>query len=603
MSIDPPTAPPSASAPFRRALEVLAIAISVGIGAGWMHALELTVARHLQHQLVWFSRDFIWMSPIAYTLVLLPAALILAGAALVWRSSRVQDVSVFSLSCVAVFGVLLPYSQVARIAALVLAAGASLQFARVASAAPERWRLRFQRFALGGTALVALMALALPRWRERTANRAISALPASSTPAPPPNVLLIILDTVRAASMSLYGGPDSTTPRLEQWASDATVFDAAYAVAPWTLPSHASLFTGRYAGEVTADWKNPLDRSDSTLAELFRGRGYATGGFMANMHYTAWDSGLGRGFVTYLDYRRSWLQLIRSSAWTQTTLFDQLRAATSLGEAASAVLHPDLSIDIKHSFNRKTAREVTQQFLSWHAGIGQHPFFAVLNYFDAHQPYHAPPEFQRFANDSSGRARYHAAIAYLDASVDSVLQELRRRGALDNTVVVVTSDHGELFDEHGLSGHAHDLYRNVLHVPLLLRFPPSVPAGIRVSAAVSLRDVPATILGLTALAGASVPGRSLSGFWTNAAVGGSPALAEVTRAPNVDHTYPTSKGPMKALLDDSTHYIRNGDNTEELYRFRDDTSEASNLAASSNIPAALMRARVDSILGSRRRHQ
>ena len=594
---------PTSRAPRARALDVLAMAVTIGIAAGWIHMAELVVARHLQHELVWFSRDFVWMSPIAYTVLLVPGALVLAVLAILSPSPWVLRVAVFALSWFAAFGVLLPYSQIARIAALVLAAGVALQLARVVGAGPARWIVRFRRAALGGSLLVMLLALALPRWRDFAAQRATSSLPAPTAAAPPANVLLIILDTVRAASMSLYGAADSTTPHLEEWARDATVFDAAYSVAPWTLPSHASLFTGRYAGELTADWKSPLDRADSTLSELFGVRGYATGGFMANMHYTAWDSGLGRGFVTYLDYRRSWLQLIRSSAWTQTTLFDQLRAATSLGEAASAILHPDLSIDIKHSFNRKTAREVTQQFLSWHAGIGQHPFFAVLNYFDAHQPYHAPPEFQRFANDSSGRARYHAAIAYLDASVDSVLRELRRRGALDNTVVVVTSDHGELFDEHGLSGHAHDLYRNVLHVPLLLRFPPSVPAGIRVSAAVSLRDVPATILGLTALAGASVPGRSLSTFWTNAAVGGSPALAEVTKAPNVDNTYPTSKGPMKALLDDSTHYIRNGDNTEELYRFRDDTSEASNLAASSNIPAALMRARVDSILGSRRRHQ
>ena len=600
MPIDPAIIALAKRAPFLRALDVLAIAVTAGVAAGWVHMLELMFARHLQHELVWFSRDFIWMAPIAYTLVLLPAALILAVAAVMSRSTLVQAIGVFCLSCVAIFGVLLPYSQVARIASLVLAGGAAFQFARLASAAPEKWCLRFRRLALGGMILVALMALVLPRWHDGAANRAIKAVPVSTAPSPPANVLLIILDTVRAANLSLYGAPDSTTPRLDQWAQDATVFDAAYAVAPWTLPSHASLFTGRYAGEVTADWKTPLDRSDSTLAELFRVRGYATGGFMANMHYTAWDSGLDRGFATYEDYRRSWWQLLRSSAWTQTQLFDQLRSASSLGEAADAILHPDLSIDLKHTFDRKIAREVTGQFLDWQADIGQRPFFAVLNYFDAHQPYYAPREFQHFPRTQGDAARYDAAIAYLDGTLDSIFQELRQRNVLDNTVVIVTSDHGELFNEHGLSGHAHDLYRNVLHVPLFVRFPQAVPTGRRVLRTVSLRDLPATILDITSLSGASVPGHSLRSYWIDSAGIGSPVLAEVSRAPNVSNTYPTAKGPMQALFDDSTHYIRNGDGAEELYRYRDDAPETTNLAASSQVVSAPWRARVDSILLSRR---
>ncbi len=244
---------------------------------------------------------------------------------------------------------------------------------------------------------------------------------------------------------------------------------------------------------------------------------------------------------------------------------------------------------------------MSRQFLDWQAGIGQRPYFAVLNYFDAHQPYYAPRQFQHFPRDKSGSARYSAAIAYLDATLDSIFQELQRRNVLDNTVVIVTSDHGELFNEHGLSGHAHNLYRNVLHVPLLVRFPPGVPAGRRVLQTVSLRDVPATILELTSLAAASVPGRSLSGYWTDSARSGSAALAEVSQAPNVAITYPTAKGPMKALLDDSTHYIRNGDDAEELYRYRVDVLESTNLAASSNASATPWRARVDSILSTRRR--
>lgn len=588
-------------APLVRALDVIAVTLSAGIAAGWIHTLELVVARHLQHQLVWFSRDFVWMSPVAYTIVLLPLGLVLAVVAGLSSSRWVQTLAIFGCWCVALVGVLLPYSQVARIASLILGVGAAVQLARAAKARPTQWISGYRRFALLGSVLVLLMALILPRWRDFSARRAIDALPSSASAAPGTNVLLIILDTVRAASMSMYGASGSTTPQLEQWAQSATTFDAAYAVAPWTLPSHASLFTGRYAGELTADWKTPLDRSDSTLAELFRVRGYATGGFMANMHYTAWDSGLDRGFATFKDYRRSRWQLLRSSAWTQTQMFDELRHAASLGDVATAILHPDLSIDLKHTFDRKNGNEVTRQFLDWQASIGQRPFFAVLNYFDAHQPYYAPRQFLHFGKDEDGTARYSAAIAYLDANVDSIFQELRRRNALDNTVVIVTSDHGELFNEHGLSGHAHDLYRNVLHVPLMIRFPAKVPEGRRVGAAVSLRDVPATILDLSSLSRASVPGHSLTHYWTDSTTAGSPAFAEVTQAANVDSTYPTAKGPMKALLDDSTHYIRNGDAREELYRYRTDALEALNLADSSNTRALPWRTRVDSILAARRR--
>jgi arylsulfatase A-like enzyme len=319
------------------------------------------------------------------------------------------------------------------------------------------------------------------------------------------------------------------------------------------------------------------------------------------MHYTAWDSGLNRGFATYLDYRLSWKQLMRSSAFTQTNLFDQLRNAESLGAVVSAFVHPDLSIDMKHIFDRKYGSEVTRQFLDWHAAIGQRPFFAVLNYFDSHQPYNAPRQFQHFKGQNT--SRYSAAIAYLDALVNSTFLELQRRNALDNTLVIVTSDHGELFEEHGLTGHAHNLYRNVLRVPLFLRFPPAVPMGQRVTRAVSLRDVPATILDLAALPGASVPGQSLRATWTDSTTAISPVLAEVSQAPNVDNTYPTAKGPMKSLFDDSTHYIRNGDSKEELYRFRDDSAEARNLSGSSNTAAAPWRARVDSILSTRQAKQ
>ena len=117
-----------------------------------------------------------------------------------------------------------------------------------------------------------------------------------------PNVLLIVLDTVRADHLSLYGYRRPTSPTLERLARRGVRFDEARATAPWTLPSHASLFTGRWPHELGVKWLTPWRGNDPTLAEYLGSRGYATAGFVANTLYCSYDSGLGRGFTRYDDY-------------------------------------------------------------------------------------------------------------------------------------------------------------------------------------------------------------------------------------------------------------------------------------------------------------
>ena len=118
----------------------------------------------------------------------------------------------------------------------------------------------------------------------------------------PPNVLLIVLDTVRADRLSLYGYRRPTSPTLERLAKRGIRFDEARATAPWTLPSHASMFTGRWPHELDVDWYTPLGTKFPTLAEYLGSRGYATAGFVANVHYCSYDFGLDRGFTHYEDY-------------------------------------------------------------------------------------------------------------------------------------------------------------------------------------------------------------------------------------------------------------------------------------------------------------
>lgn len=584
--------------PALRALDVMALVVVFGIATAFVHAAELAVAKYVQGELVWFSRDFLWMSPTAYTLVLLPGGVVLGLLALASGARWVLGLTVAATATAAVFGVLLPYSQIARIVSLFVAIVIGVQLARAFLASPSRALRRTRRLAGAGVTLVAALALLMPALRARRERTALGTLAAA--PANAPNILLLILDTVRAASFGLYAGAPNTTPKLNRWATEGTVFDNAYAPSPWTLPSHASFFTGRYAGELDADWKIPLGDRDSTLAEALRARGYATGAFVGNMHYAAWDSGLERGFATYRDYRSTWNQLLLSSSYTQTRLVRQLRAARSIAAVVRALRNPDLSIEVKHTFDHKRADEISDSFLDWQRTIGARPFFAFVNYFDAHQTYWSPPSFQTYAPSKTGIHKYLAAITWLDTQVSAVMDTLRARGVLDRTLVIVTSDHGELFAEHGLSGHAHNLYRNVLYVPLLIRFPERVPQNRRVAAAVSLRDLPATIADLAGIPRSPFPGTSLAMTWSAGTRRTSPVIAEVTQAPNVDSDYPTAKGPMTALIDSVWHYIRNGDGSEALFDMNADTAETHNLAgAGSDRRAAPWRMRLDSLLRGR----
>ena len=577
---------------------ILGFWIAAAAITGFLHGIELLVARYGFGRLVWFSREFAWMSPIAYALVMAPGAVVLAALSVAIRRTWVLSFSAAAFVAVGVFGLLLPYSQIARLSSLILALGVAIVMARAVDARPAVWIRRSRIAAFAGAAAVVVIA---PGQRVLTAvreSRAMSRLPAA--PASATNVLVIILDTVRAASMGLYSPAESTTPRLKEWSRSGIVFDWAFSPAPWTLPSHGSIFTGVRAGDQSGDWERPLDRTLPTLAERFRDRGYLTVGFVGNMHYTAWDSGLPRGFAHYEDYVVNRGQLLRSSSYTQTSLFEQLRDAKNLGAITRTLVNPDLSIDLKHRFEPKHGDAVTDAFLEWQAANRNRPFFAFLNYFDAHQPYYAPAAFRHFPGPR-GLSSYRAAIAFLDAEIDRMLVALRERGVLDQTLVIVTSDHGELFAFKGMNGHAHNLYLNTIHVPLLIRLPGRVPGDVRVAQPVSLRDLAATIMDLVASDAPPLPGTSLATTWTGSGFPG-PVLAEVTRAKNIESRYPTSRGDMVTLLDDRWQLIRNGDGRFELYDYHADTLQEHDLAAGDSAGALLaaMRQRLQDLLRSHR---
>jgi arylsulfatase A-like enzyme len=180
---------------------------------------------------------------------------------------------------------------------------------------------------------------------------------------------------------------------------------------------------------------------------------------------------------------------------------------------------------------------------------------------------------------------------------------LRARNVLDSTLVIVTSDHGELFGEHGLTGHHSNLYFNVLHVPLIMRLPGRVPAGVRVAAPVSLRDLAKTIADLTQLPERDrIPGTSLARYWNDERDEGSPLFAAVEKGVRADSTLPFAKGDMVSLMDEQWHYIRNnGTSKEELFRYREDPEETVDYAtrAESDSVKERLRSRIADILKSR----
>jgi arylsulfatase A-like enzyme len=358
------------------------------------------------------------------------------------------------------------------------------------------------------------------------------------------------------------------------------------------------MFTGRYPHELSADWLTPLDAAHPTVAEVLTQRGYATGGFVGNLAYCLREQGLARGFQHYEDFGTS-----PTIVGFSTTVGERLLTRAS-----------------SYPFNellRHDARAVADRFLRWRQGIGARPFFAFLNFYDAHLYYLPPPPHDVEFGPKSPNLRkwysrrdwsaeeqqgfldaYDGCIAYMDEQLGNLLDELRGAGVLEHTVVVVTADHGELFWEHGLTEHGNSLYRPLLHVPLVI-WDGRRPRAQRIAETVTLRDLAATLLDLAGSAPA-LPGASLARCWNGGgeAADPSPILSLVSKGIGTAPWAPHSKGDMQSLIARGCHYIRNGDGSEEVYAWPGDPREERSLQATSSV-LAWLRGEVERLLGSR----
>jgi arylsulfatase A-like enzyme len=344
----------------------------------------------------------------------------------------------------------------------------------------------------------------------------------ATTPPPPPraelppaapgapNVVLVVLDTVRALNVSSYGYARATSPELDRLAAEGALFLDATSPSTWSLPSHASLFTGRYPSSHGAHGEHQyLDARFPTLAQALATGGYETYCITAN----AWISdGLG---------------LTRGFAWQDEALIAQ----SAVGKSFNFIFRLLDWLGLDES--DKGGGAVAESFEAWaraRPAESERPAFVFLNFIEAHFPYHRLPrrslfEFtdraygdlrkisidlmaQQFGGKSQpldvvsepARDMYDGGIVYSNELLRRVVEALRAQGTLDRTVLVVLADHGEILGERGaFFGHGPSLYQEVVGVPLVMRYPPRIPAGTRVATPVSTVGVFATLLDLAGL--------------------------------------------------------------------------------------------------------
>ena len=556
------------------ATDILVCAIWFGLMAGILEGVADLTVRHMQ------ALDLVWITSAAYAVLFAVLAVEFILILKLRPGSPALAGAVFFFSfCITLLTLRLFLVPSIRQALPWLV---SLAIAWVVVWAFSRYRtafLRVQRRSLlsiaCGLFVFAAAVLAGDSYRE---SRGLAALRAAAPGAP--NVLVIIVDTLRADHLSAYGYPRPTSPNIAQLAARGVLFENAIAPSAWTLPSHASMVTGRYPHDHGADtFSKSMDGRYATVAEAFQARGYRTGAFSANLAWFSRSSGLDRGFLHFEDYRQS-----ASSAASRTYLGERLVAACYVLSLCGGLP------------GRLTAEEINAHALRW-LDSDKRPFLVFLNYMDTHEPY-LPPSPYREAFTLGSRKRilqgfqpelapeqlqgeigaYDGAIAAVDARVGQLLRELATRGLDRNTLVILTSDHGEGFDEHGLLGHLNSLYRELLHVPLIFSWPGRLPEGVRIAAPVSTASLPATLASIVAEHwDTQFPGPSLASLWEGGARSWPDPLSELAQMDGSPKDI-NFRGSLDSVFTSEWHYIRGPGARRELYSVLQDSREDHNLA-------------------------
>ena len=410
------------------------------------------------------------------------------------------------------------------------------------------------------------------------------------------NVVLITMDTVRADHVSLYGYKRDTTPRLREFSREATLYDRMVATAAMTLPAHASIFTGfypswhgAYLAPPSYPIGHPLSGDHPTLAELLQRGGYQTAAVVANWAYLSPQMGFSRGFDAYDSHRPVQIADSELPFYMSSAVREMLSLAMDTNDFDARVLR---------------AEDVNRRAQDWLSQAGKRgPFFLFLNYMDAHAPY--IPE-SPFDDDFPGKdkhftpwtdyekvrrgvlagshrltareqqhivSQYDGAIAYMDAQIGELLDRLRALRLYDNTLIIITSDHGEAFGEHNLMEHATGfLYENQVHVPMLIKFPGQHHAEESHTLASEVDLLP-TILDVAAIPSPKIQGRTLRSPRTDTS---EPVYSEDQAFGYLD-VYPRFRGVRRAIFAGPWKLLTWSAGPPELYDLSADPREMHNL--------------------------
>lgn len=435
------------------------------------------------------------------------------------------------------------------------------------------------------------------------------------------NVLFVVMDTVRKDHLTPYGYDRPTTPTLESFAEEATVYEEAVAPAPWTLPVHASMFTGQYPSEHGASQEDPYLDGATTLAESLTAAGYDTACYSSNAWITPYTR-LTAGFDEQDNFFDAMPGDVLSGplarAWRTMNDNDRLRSVADELVAIGNRIHEWLESGGGSDSKTPDVIDRTASFVE----ESDDPWFAFVNLMDAHLPYHPPEQYrEEFAPgvDSSEvcqnsklyncgareiddaewsdiRGLYDAEIRHIDAELGRLFDRLRAAGEWEDTLVIVCADHGELHGEHDLYGHEFGLYDPIVNVPLIVK-QPGGDAGRRTDQ-VELLDLYHTVLdhtGVEALDGGESlePTRSLLDDRYREFDGGENAFVEYFR-PVVELNQLENKASaagieldrdsrfysrMRAVRQPDVKYVRNERIGDECYRLDSDPGETENLLA------------------------
>ena len=438
-----------------------------------------------------------------------------------------------------------------------------------------------------------------------------------------PNIILIVLDTVRADHLSCYGYHRKTTPFLDKLAAESVLYENCYSPSSWTLPSHASIFTGTYLSKHNVgDSGDTLDNRYQTMAGFLKEKGYDTFGSC----YIPWVSGvtgLDRGFDHFITKtkKNQIVKLIRKLKKTKPQTSDSEKENSNKNEKLRDTrwivsTTKSKSHWMKTLFKDDGAAYANNEARKWIDSRNGKPFFMFLNYCEAHTIYHPPLGYRRKFLEKSSKpfwtinqdhrefmyndlkmseedfdilqSLYDGEIAYLDSKVKELYNYLKRKNLLDNTIFIVTSDHGEQFGEKGFMGHARNLYDSLIKVPLIVKYPGDLSGRDRKKGLVQSVDLFPTIMdvvnGKTGNLKEQIQGNSL--------VSDSPGkreaamvIAEYKKQPfsgEVFSQYPPDRlekfvYAARSIVVDNMKYIWKSNGDEGLFDLSKDKQETMNL--------------------------